>query len=516
MKRQIISLFAILVAAVSQSLTAQELKEGNQHSSAVSDLGEFEHASDVGAVIHSGTTVYDPQKQTYRLSGAGKNMWFDKDELHIVWKKMTGDFILDARVKLIGEGIDLHRKMGWIIRTSLDTDSAYADVAVHGDGLTSLQFRRTKGGKTEQVESNIKSPDVIRLSRKGNIITMAVAKDGDVLQTAESIELDLGAEVDVGLFICSHNADVLEKGVFSNVRFTVPAPDNFRPYREYFGSRLELLNVQSGDRTVVHTVADSLQAPNWSPDGKSLVYNRNGRLFRFDLETKSSKEIDTGFANRNNNDHVLSPDGKLLGISHHTQEQQGKSLIYTLPVEGGTPKLITQAGPSYLHAWSPDGKSLVFAGDRNGDIDIFRIPSNGGDEVRLTTTKGVDDGPEFSRDGASIYFNSERSGHMQIWKMKSDGSDPVQVTDDEFNNWFPHVSPDGESVVFISFPSDIKSSDHPFYKPVYLRVMPTAGGPARVIAYLYGGQGSINVNSWSPDSQQVAFVSNSQIKAPVK
>ncbi len=210
----------------------------------------------------------------------------------------------------------------------------------------------------------------------------------------------------------------------------------------------------------------------------------------------------------NNNDHVMSHDGKMLGISNHSPEHDGQSIVYTLPVGGGTPKQVTATGPSYLHGFSPDGLWLVYTGQRNGTLDVYKTPFDGGDEVRLTDAPGLDDGAEFTPDGAKIYFNSSRSGRMQIWRMRPDGSDPEQVTDDQFNNWFPHVSPDGEWIVFLSFQPDVAADDHPFYKHVYLRVMPVGGGEPRVIAYVYGGQGTINVPSWSPDSKRVAFVSN--------
>jgi TolB protein len=182
--------------------------------------------------------------------------------------------------------------------------------------------------------------------------------------------------------------------------------------------------------------------------------------------------------------------------------------VYTVPVGGGTPRRVTPLGPSYLHGWSPDGRFLLYTGQRDGEFDIYRIPAEGGEEVRLTTTRGLDDGSEYSPDGRWIYFNSVRSGTMQIWRMRPDGSAPEQVTDDGFNNWFPHVSPDGRWIVYLSYMPDVAPSDHPWYKHVYLRLMPAAGGPSRVIAYVYGGQGTINVPSWSPDSRRVAFVSN--------
>jgi Tol biopolymer transport system component len=204
----------------------------------------------------------------------------------------------------------------------------------------------------------------------------------------------------------------------------------------------------------------------------------------------------------------------MLGLSSSVKELGG-SIIYTVPVTGGTPKQVTPKGPSYLHGWSPDGKYLVFCGSRDGEYDVYRVPVNGGPEVKLTDTKGLDDGPEYSPDGKYIYFNSVRSGTMQIWRMKADGSDQEQVTNDEFNNWFAHISPDGKSMVFLSFlKEEVEPGIHPPYKHVYIRTMAVENGKPKVLAYVYGGQGSINTPSWSPDSKRIAFISNSNMASP--
>jgi Tol biopolymer transport system component len=150
----------------------------------------------------------------------------------------------------------------------------------------------------------------------------------------------------------------------------------------------------------------------------------------------------------------------------------------------------------------------VYTAERNGEYDIYRISVDGGDEIRLTDAPGLDDGSEYSPDGRYIYFNSARTGSMEIWRMRPDGSDQEQVTDDELNNWFPHVSPDGKWILFLSYLPDVDPGDHPFYRHVYLRLMPVEGGAPKIVAYVYGGQGTINVPSWSPDSRKVAFVSN--------
>jgi Tol biopolymer transport system component len=477
-----------------------------------SDLGVFDGQTGIGIGKLPGSAVYDAPKQTFTIEGSGANMWADRDEFHFVWKRMKGNFILTTRAEFVGKGVEAHRKIGWIVRASLEPNSKHVNASLHGDGLMSLQFRRTEGGPTEQVISPLKGPNVIQLERKGDTYSMSVAQFGETFVTERISDVALGDEVYVGLYVCSHNKDVSEKAVFRDVRIIVPAKENFVPYRDYIGSDLEILDVESGQRKILYHSPDSIQAPNWTRDGKALIYNSKGRLYRFDLKSNTPGVIDTDFAANNNNDHVLSFDGKMLAISHHTREDGNTSIVYTVPTIGGKPKRITARGPSYLHGWSPDGKFLVFTGGRDGKFDIYKIPSNGGEEIRLTTADALDDGPEYSPDGKHIYFNSTRSGLMQLWRMRPDGSGQEQVTNDEYNNWFPHISPNGKWIVFLSFNRDVRPDDHPFYKHVYIRLMPIGGGDATVLAYVYGGQGTINVPSWSPDSKRLAFVSNSDAR----
>lgn len=485
-------------------------------SATAASLGQFDGHGDIGSPKLAGSATYNAAAQDYTVSAAGFNMWGQRDEFHWVWKKLKGDFILQVRVEFVGQGVDPHRKLGWIVRSSLDSDSAYADATVHGDGLTSLQFRRTKGGITEQVRSAANAPDFLQLERRGTDYIFSAARFGDPLVTCQT-NLALGDQVYAGLFLCSHNSNVVERARFRDVRLIRPAPASFVPYRDYIGSHLEILDVTTGRRELVHSAAQPFEAPNWTTDGKALIYNTSGReaahrgrLHRFDLATRRATLIPTDFATRNNNDHVLSFDGTMLGISHHATNLGGRSAVFTVPVTGGTPKLITPLTPSYLHGWSPDGKWLVYTGGRNDEYDIYKRAADGrGEEIRLTDVRGLDDGPEFTPDGKFIYFNSTRTGTMQLWRMKPDGTEPEQLTKDELNNWFPHISPDGKWIAFLSFSKDVSPTDHPYYKQVTLRLMPVAGGTPKVIAYVYGGQGTLNVPSWSPDSKRLAFVSNS-------
>lgn len=281
-----------------------------------------------------------------------------------------------------------------------------------------------------------------------------------------------------------------------------------QPHFERDGiSTLETINIVTGERTKLAEFDYIIEAPNWTQDGNYLIYNSKGHIFKFDLVTKESKEIYSGYAVNCNNDHVLSPDGKRIAVSHHNVEDF-RSRVHIFPLDGGEPELITPMAPSYLHGWSPDGKTLAYCAERNDQYDIYTIPVGGGVETQLTDLPGLDDGPEYSPCGEYIWFNSTRSGLMQVWRMGKDGSNPTQMTFDESNNWFPHVSPDGKLVAFISYKKgDVAPGDHPANKNVELRLMSAVGGEFKTLVKLFGGQGTMNVNSWAPDSKNFAFVS---------
>lgn len=272
-------------------------------------------------------------------------------------------------------------------------------------------------------------------------------------------------------------------------------------------SILETVDVFSGERRVLKEFDTVIEAPNWTKDGRHLIYNHNGRMFTYEMATGDVKEINTDFAIDCNNDHVLSPDNSELAISHFTNED-ATSRIYILPLSGGTPRLVTEKGPSYLHGWSPDGKRLAYCAERDGQYDIYTISVDGGEETQLTDLPGLDDGPEYSPDGKYIWFNSVRSGLMQVWRMEADGSNPTHMVKEEANCWFPHVSPNGKWVVYIAYKKgDVEPGDHPANKDVELRLIPATGGGSKTIVRLFGGQGTINVNSWAPDNRTIAFVS---------
>ncbi len=467
-----------------------------------SGLGLFEKQADVGAVARPGSARYDPATHSYTLTGGGENIWFATDAFHFVWKQATGDLTLAADVRFLGEGGHPHRKAGLLIRQGLEPGAPYVDVMLHGDGLTSLQYREQPGGPTRQIESNVRAPRRIRIEREGEYVFFSVARAGEPLQGAGgSLRIALREPLLVGLGVCAHDNAALETAVFENVELTSGRPaEAAAPKLE---STLETIAIASRDRRVVYHTQDHIEAPNWSRDGKELLFNGGGLIHALPVGGGVPHRIDTGFASRCNNDHGLSPDGSQLAISD--QSQEGKSIIYVLPAAGGMPRRITALGPSYWHGWSPDDKTLAYCAERNGEFDVYTIPVEGGEERRLASAPGLDDGPDYSPDGQWIYFNSERSGTMQIWRVKPDGSAQEQLTSDDHNNWFPHPSPDGKWVAFLSYEKEVKG--HPENKDVMIRIMPAGGGPIEVLTRLFGGQGTLNVPSWSPDGAQLAFVS---------
>jgi dipeptidyl aminopeptidase/acylaminoacyl peptidase len=463
--------------------------------------GLFEAHKDVGHVLHSGAVAYDAELRSYTVSGSGANMWSTEDDFHFAWKKVSGDFSLSADVSFLGAGTEPHRKACLMVRQDLDADSAYVDIAIHGDGLTSIQFREEKGAATHEVQANVSAPRRLKLVRRGSYALMYLATaEGPWEFSGAAMRTSLNGEPYVGIGVCAHNKDVVEKAVFMNVELASPLPP---PGRTVLHSSLETQTLASTDRRVVLVTPTRIEAPNWLADGKTLIYNSGGRIHRVLASGGESTLIDTGFATRCNNDHGPSPDGTLLAISDQSQGG-GRSLIYTLSVMGGTPKLVTPEGPSYWHGWSPDGKTLVYCAERGGEFDVYSIPTEGGKETRLTTAKGLDDGPEYSPDGKFIYFNSDREGTMQIWRMRADGGEQTRLVADEFENWFPHPSPDGRTLVFLSYEKG--TSGHPQNKDVTLRRMVLEGGKVDVLGRFFGGQGTINVPCWSPDGRKIAFV----------
>ena len=367
-----------LACTVSQGMRAQNAPAA----------GVFEGHTDVGTVLHPGSLQYDASAQTYTVTGSGENMWFATDAFHFVWKKMSGDVSLTADVSFANGGGNEHKKAVLMIRQSLDADSPYADVALHASGLTSLQYRDMKGATTREIQANVSAPARLRIVKRGDVVYISLAGPGGALNPAgASVRLSFPETFYVGIGVCSHDKDAVEKATFSRVELSTPPPATGQPT---LYSSLETVAIGTPtDRRVVYSAPEHFEAPNWTHDGKELLFNRDGRILRLPVTGGVPVAIDTGFATRCNNDHGISPDAKWLAISDQSQEEHN-SLVYLVPIGGGTPRRITKNSPSYWHGWSPDGSTLAFVGQRNGDFDIYTISVNGGDETRLTTAKGLD------------------------------------------------------------------------------------------------------------------------------
>ena len=477
---------------------------------AAQTLGLFDHHSDIGITPQAGSAEFDPATAEYKVTGGGANIWGTADAFQYVWKRVSGDISITADVRFLGEGKAAHRKAVLMIRQNLDPGAAYADAAEHGDGLTSLQFRTGAGGITLELRSRQVHVMRLRLERKNQRLTMYAGNPGEELKPLGPAVVIMQDPIYMGLGVCSHDANTLETAVFSNVK--IEQSTARLPTR----SKITVYSLKDKSAKVIYAEDKVFEAPNWSPDGKYLMLNSGGSLYKLAVDSPDAKpeKIDVGSITGINNDHGISPDGKLIALSARAGAATG-SQVYLASSDGRDAHLMTPKSPSYYHGWSPDGKWLAYCAQRDGNFDIFRVPVTGGDEERLTSSSGYDDGPDYSHDGKWIYINSDRTGQFQIWRFPASGAGPndakaQRVTNDEFEDWFPHPSPDGKWIVFISFPKGTKG--HPANQNVQLRMMPLPGPTLKapkveVIAELFGGQGTINVNSWSPDSQHFAYVS---------
>ncbi|HYW41348.1 MAG TPA: hypothetical protein VE959_00745 [Bryobacteraceae bacterium] len=488
-------------------------------------LGPFESSGDVGVTPQKGKIEFNSATGEYRVTGGGANMWATADAFQFVWKKMSGDTALTADVRFIGTGAVAHRKAALMIRQGLEPDSAYADVALHGDGLTSLQFRPTAAAETQEMQqaakSDLSAPVRIRIERRADRFTMLAGKPGETLAPTGPATVTLHDPVYVGLAVCSHDANVLETAIFSNVSLQALPPARVQ---QRYSSKISIYDMRDKSIRALYQADTIFEAPNWSPDGKYLLTNSGGRLFRIPVDgpanvTPEAVNIDQSL--RLNNDHAPSPDGKMIAFSASSATSRG-SQVWLANADGSNAHVMVTATPSYFHGWSPDGKYLAYVLQHPGpngapaNYDIFRIPAAGGESEQLDSNVGYDDGPDYSPDGKWIYFNSDRSGSWDVWRIPADGAGPgdqkaEQVTSDEMEDWFPHPSPDSKWLLFLSFAKG--TATHNDKLPgTQLRMMPMPGArlakppQIQVVTTFFGGQGTINVNSWSPDSRRFAYV----------
>ncbi len=455
-------------------------------------VGMFEGNGDVGTVLHAGEAEYDSAARTYTVSGSGENMWFGTDAFHFVWKKVTGDVTLTADVRILGEGGDPHRKAVLMIRQSLDADSAYADAALHGDGLTSLQTRDAKGAATHEIQASVARPSRVRISKRGEWFYMSVAGEGGELRPAGGwMKAAIDGAFYVGIGVCAHNKDGVERAAFSNVELGTPYA-----LPAHYWSTLETVSIASTDRRALLIKEGHVGAPTWSPDGEALVFLDQGRLWRVAASGGQATPIGTGRGFVFSGYAGFSPDGKTLAFTAR-HGSHSAAQVWVMPAAGGKPRRVTKEGRSEWSGWSPDGKTLIFSGERKDRGGIFTVPASGGREEALIPYDGQD--AVYSPDRRYIYFDSQRGGGMetQVWRARADASDKEQVTPAGTTNRFPHVSPDGKWLAFMS-------ASH---AGALVRLMSLADGETRVMGNLGVLGGSMEAPCWSPDSKRLTFVS---------
>jgi TolB protein len=476
-------------------------------------VGVFEGQSDLGKVVPAGTVIYSPNAGTYTVTSAGWNLWSTNDGFHFAWTRLSGDFSLTADIDFPEKTGEHHpnRKAVLMVRQTLDADGAYVDVAQHGSGMTALQYRRSKGALTESTGLGIDPPRRVRLEKRGDTFTMFLSNHGEPLhQAGASTKVHLDGPFYVGIGLSAHNPTVPEKATFSNVelkQLTPPAtPAQLTLYSTLH--TIEIAENHSLD-TVLLSEPGHFMAPNWSRDGKSLAFTRDGRIYTIPVVGGTPQLLDVRDLSSCSGSHGFSPDGKWFALTCSAADQPDRR-VYIVPATGGKPRLLTQ-NTGWFHSWSPDGKTILFTRSGHGSGNIYAISVDGGPETALTTGTGLSDDPDYSPDGKYIYFNTDRWGGMQIGRMLPDGSQPEQVTFDDFKNWTPHPSPDGKSIVFISY--DPSVTTHAANKDIALRILSTEDEKIRTLVKLVGGDGSMNVANWSPDSKSLAYVSYQMLPA---
>ena len=441
---------------------------------------QFEKHRDVGTVLHPGSFEYDAGRKVYRIRSSGENMWAAEDDFHFAYQQVSGDVTLTADLTILGTGGNAHRKAMLLIRQSLDTDSAYADAALHGNGLMSLQARPENGSKTYEIQSNVANPERVRLVKRGDLFYLYVAKKGEEFQfSGGSVRVPLKEPFYVGLGVCAHDKDHVETAEFANVELTFPKANG----KTTRFSTIETIPYPPSDRHATYAAVGKITNVTWSRDGKSLVFAHDGTLQRLPATGGKPEAI-----------RPAAPVGTVAISPDGTQLAAGAEII---PLDGSNRARKLGKGRT-VHGWSPDGKTLLVIAKG----ELFTIQSDGKKETMLAADA---ENPEYSPDGEFVYFNSTRGGSMQVWRMNAAGGGLDQVTSGDLANWYPHLSPDGKRLLVLSCDPSVKEA--PVDREVQLHVITLADQKVQVLARIQmGGQGTIDAPAWSPDGRRIAYV----------
>lgn len=507
---EVLGAFALSLFAAAGACAAQDSAQ----------LGDFATQSDVGLVAPPGSARYDAATDSYTLTSAGANTWYHVDDFHYLWKKMSGDVALSAEIRFPAVTYphqpDPHRKGILMFRQSLDSGGIYAAAAVHGSGMTALQYRRERGANSEDIELNIDAPQSIRIEKHGDAFTLYLSEKGEPLHPmGAEIELHLQAPFYVGLGVVSHDVDTVDRVEFSHVRVQVlPALTRGATTVRYSTLRTIQTEDQFRRAMVIRTGTALMQSANWLPHNRDIYVYESGHMLAIPyLDPPAGgapRIISTGPLVDCSGNYGISPDGRSLAVSCEAVHG-GAHQVYVLPASGpGTPRQVTHGAQSFFHAWSPDSTTIAFTRGRASQADIFTVPATGG-EARQLTHDTINDGPDYSADGKFIYFDSSRSGQLQIWRMRTDGSAAEQITDDDSRNSSPHLSPDGKSLAFLAQPPGADDT----IGPAAIKIVTLNDGLIRTLTQLRGNRDSFSMYGWG-DNHHVAFVSYDLLPADGK
>ena len=489
-------------------------------------LGQFESSADVGVTPQKGKVEFDAASGEYRVTGGGANIWAEADAFQFAWKKMSGDMAFSADIHFIGAGAVAHRKAALMIRQSLDADSAYADAALHGDGLTSLQFRPAAAAATletnRRLSRDLTGPVRIRIERRGNNFTMLAGKPGEQLTTTGPATVAL-QDPSTWVLPSARTMPTYSRPPCFPMSACRPCRLRAHPSR-VIAARSPSSICATNPLRLLYQAEQVFEAPNWSSDGKYLFANSGGRLYRIPVDGPAGaapEAINIDPSLRLNNDHAPSPDGKQIAFSASSPASR-QSQVYLSNADGSNVHLMVSPTPSYFHGWSPDGKYLAYVLQHPGangapaNYDIFRVPAAGGNRSNSIPTPATTMVRTIRPTASGFTSTPTAPADGKCGAFPPTAPDPAiqkaeRVTNDEMEDWFPHPSPDRKWLLFLSFAKG--TTTHNDKLPgTQLRMMPMPGArlartpQIQVVTTFFGGQGTINVNSWSPDSKRFAYV----------
>jgi TolB protein len=386
--------------------------------------GIFGKPADVGVVSRPASASFDKATGTYTLGASGRNIWGEQDAFGFLASPARGDVSFAANVSLVGESAEPHRKAGLMLRASRAPDAAYVDVAVHGNGLTSLQYRLRAGGPTREIQCAQVAPTRVRLQKRGEHVLLSLGgSDGRLWLSGCVVRIDLGAQYQAGLFVTAHAEQGYESANFSAVELAPLAKPGRREVQDRF-SAIEIVPLDSLDRRLVFRSTEFIRNVRFTRDGTGICYLGNTQLQRLPLPPGSRPQLLEANAPECIPSRPQAADGERWNYFH---AKRGKEVhLWRNRADGsGEVQLTHDDYFNWYPQLSPDGTSLVFLSSRQpawdsnmpeGDYLLRQMPAAGGEirEIaRVFANSGTLAMPAWSPDGKSVVF----IGYEPPWEL---------------------------------------------------------------------------------------------------